>query len=117
MQTEAMLSTSELLLASAQCLFMVLPITGLVMLTRSPPTESTLSQPRMTTMVAATVACSLLTTMFALEGSYLFTVLAGANFILRFAECLRYATLVLRAPSHEGAIYFKAQEDMDVRLA
>ena len=87
-QTDALLST-------AQSLFMLLPLSGLVAMAQGTPTL--LAGPRATIVVAATVAFALLIVMFHINDNNLGVGLASANFGLRVIEAVRVAQLHFRA--------------------
>lgn len=85
--------TGSLLLIAAQVLFMVLPITGLVVMANKSVGQERRQTPRLITMAAAISAFAILLVMFVLAGSLDGSILATANLSLRICECGRYLYL------------------------
>jgi amino acid transporter len=90
-----------ILLASAQCIFMSLPIIGLLVLSRHRPKEQRVNPVRLLKEFAAISAFILLVIFFSIESQLTLIILASMNLALRIMEVLLYIHLVHSAPPRQ----------------
>ena len=88
------LDRPDVLLAAAQCLFMMLPLCSLFM--KRHGRGATPPWPQLVAMASAVIAFALLVLMFSLSSHWLGVGLSGTNLCLRLLEALRVLQLACR---------------------